>query len=672
MPISVSNPTTNLLVAKGTTYTTAPTLGNITASKIRVKRYIDINTTGVGTLLGQNSLANREFSLYIYDASAGFTRSIDFCVGGTFKPIGNVIDVFGTATPKGVFEFEYDAATDNWFLKLDDVLKASGNTPCGVARTDGTLWRGLARSNDSTGGSTTGAYIAPAGWMFGDEEVYINDVLVRNYIMPLSGTSITETVSGANATLRGTGIGTGDFVAYVANSDSTPDAGSFGDAFNAALSTLSECEYPVTVSGVDAGVNVLAAPVAGTQICVSTNEGVSYGSWGTASVNVQLGHMIKARKTTSAYNSATVKAGVTIGGVLFEGRITTLATGTFAVKNIVIIGASIEYRPFGQSLTVPHAAGTAALAAAGLPGVNLYGWGHDGFTAAQIVPKIAEAVAAFPYDDTVFLFHPFGNDVSNTRPYSSMTAGEITSFQNNVTNCMAAFGTARNRAYCMGISFRSYANPRTSKAIFNDQSLGSLPYYENFVQEFLLPHELNEDGFPVYDYYNLFRNENETILDNDGIHELNPAGYTRVREFVAQVSKSLFADGVKPAPIVPAPNYVLPLTRSFSLTTVSEGATVLGNFPVSTGTSPTYSISGTNAALFNVDPTNARVTFKSPAAISGPLSFTMTATNALGSVSYAVNFAVVAYVASAIKRAIAIKEITAKPLTAASISARGL
>lgn len=660
-----------LYVTSGTSYITAPTLGNMVSpqKKFRAVGYVNVATTGVGYIHGQatSTAGLREVGLYITDASG--PRNIDMVWGGTQKSFGTVLSIFGTSTPKGIFDFEADATTGIVTLKVDGVTVINTTFTPGTGRYDLTLFRIGARSN-AVGASTTGFYMPPAGWQFGDLKVYVNDALVRDYVMPSSGTSIVENVSAANGTLQSPSGS--DFIEYVADADTTPDAGSFGDSFNAALSTLSECANPVTITGVDAATNILAAPVAGTEICVSTNGGSSYGSWGAASVNVQLGHMVKVRKISSAYNSATVKAGVTIGGVLMEGRITTLATGSFAVKNIVVIGASIEFRPYGQSLTVPHTAGTAALAAAGLPGVNLYGWGHDGFTASQLVPKIAEAVAAFPYGDTIFLFHPFGNDVSNTRPYSSMTAGEITSFQNNVTNCMAAFGTARSRAYCMGISFRSYANPRTSKAIFNDQSLGSLPYYTNFVQSFLLSHELNTDGFPVYDYYNLFRNENETILDDDGIHELNPAGYTRVRQFVAQVSKSLFADGVKPAPIVPAPNYVAPSMPSTATRNINSGSLAFGRHSAISGTSPTYTLSGANASLFNINSSTGDVTFKALPSIGSAGTIIVTATNALGSSAQTINYTVVEYVAPTVIRTMTAKSLTTKTLTTASISVKGL
>lgn len=543
----------NVFVAAGTSFITAPTLGNITGSTVRVEQYIDVSTNGVGYLLGQAPFSNtqREFGLYITDVTAGNPRTIDFAFGGSLKTIGHVTAIFGTATPKGVFEFEYSKATGNWFLKLDGVVKANGNLATTALRVDGTRWRIGARSADNTAGSVSGGYIAPAGWKFGDQKIWIDDVLVRHYEMPSSGTTIPELVSGAAGTLQNpTG---NDFAVQDAIIDTTPDAGALGAVLGAPLNTLTECANVITIAGVTPGVNVAIAPAAGTEYQISTDAGATYGAWTSVAGNVQLGHRVKARKLTSAYNSATVTASLTIGGVVFSGKISTVANASpYAIKNIVVIGASIEDEPYGRNLAVPNAAGTAALVAAGVNGVNLYGFGWSGFTAAQLVSKIAEAVAAFPNNDTIFLCHPFGNDVSATRPFATMTAGEITAFQNNVTNCMAACGAARNRFYFVGISFRSYANPRTDKTIFNDQTLGSLPYYNYFIKPFMQAHELNTDGFPVFDYYNFFRNECETVLGDDGIHPLDPAGRNRIRQFVAERAKPIIVNGVKPAVIVPA------------------------------------------------------------------------------------------------------------------------
>jgi hypothetical protein len=225
------------------------------------------------------------------------------------------------------------------------------------------------------------------------------------------------------------------------------------------------------------------------------------------------------------------------------------------IKNVVVFGASIENYCYDNSLTEPHDAGTQAVYQAGLDGVLVYGYGWQTYTMSMLLPKVALMLAAFPNPDTIFICHVAGNDVTATRPYANMTSGERTAHDNDRAALMAAFGSARDRAYFVGISFREYGNPQVTDNIFNNQELGSRPYIDQWWLSNMLSHELNVDGQPVFDYYNYTRNNRKAILNTDGIHPTtsgSPSGTSLIRGFNAGVLKSLLVDNVKPAIIVPA------------------------------------------------------------------------------------------------------------------------
>jgi len=88
-------------------------------------------------------------------------------------------------------------------------------------------------------------------------------------------------------------------------SDTVPDAFTFSDRFNVALSSTITSD-PITVSGIDA-----AATISVTDGEYSING----GAFTTSSGTVSNGDAVRARHTSSASNSTTVNTVVTIGGV---------------------------------------------------------------------------------------------------------------------------------------------------------------------------------------------------------------------------------------------------------------------------------------------------------------------------------------------------------------------
>ncbi len=103
----------------------------------------------------------------------------------------------------------------------------------------------------------------------------------------------------------------------IGSNDSTPDAFSFVDKTDVALSTLISSNK-ITVSGI----NVASA------ISVTGGEySVNGGAYTSANGSVNNGDMVRVRQTSSASNSTSVNTTLTIGGVSDTFTSTTLAVG---------------------------------------------------------------------------------------------------------------------------------------------------------------------------------------------------------------------------------------------------------------------------------------------------------------------------------------------------------
>lgn len=130
--------------------------------------------------------------------------------------------------------------------------------------------------------------------------------------------------AGATGTITGTGTSAGNtagFAGWVVRiptgADTTPDAFTFTDQTNVALSTLTESNA-ITVSGITAAA---AISVTGGEYQING------GSWVTSSGTVSNGDSVKVRHTSSASNSTATNTTLTIGGVSDTFTTTTLSGG---------------------------------------------------------------------------------------------------------------------------------------------------------------------------------------------------------------------------------------------------------------------------------------------------------------------------------------------------------
>ncbi|AGO47817.1 SGNH hydrolase [Cellulophaga phage phi46:1] len=234
-------------------------------------------------------------------------------------------------------------------------------------------------------------------------------------------------------------------------------------------------------------------------------------------------------------------------------RKVSLSNWAAEYKKVVFLGASIIEQSFGRNLTSKNEARTAEFLANG-NNVDVYGYGFSGYTTAGLQPELLNALAAHP-TETLFIVHIGGNDVTNYRPYSSSTTNELNLFNRDFDNIIAAVESSGRKSdvIFVPISFRSYADPETSSEIYDDESLGSLPFNENIFYPKMLNYrasDFNTDGNHILDFYNYTRNNYKSILGADGIHPTNPAGRNLIANFFNDRINYFLKGGSVPAPIV--------------------------------------------------------------------------------------------------------------------------
>ncbi len=240
-------------------------------------------------------------------------------------------------------------------------------------------------------------------------------------------------------------------------------------------------------------------------------------------------------------------------------------------KNIIVLGASIMNASFArQSLTTVDAVATHYAHSIGLT-VDVYGYAFSSDRIVNSLPRIAQALAAFPKDDTLFFIHTGGNDVTDTRPYAKATQQALDKFNADLDSLFALLTPRASHCIVSNLTFRSYNADSSDTRIFYDETLGSKPYNDNLYLpriKRLNPAQLNSDGEPVVDLYNMVRNHYQLWLA-DGKH-MNALGIRGLREYV--LDRLLFFvqhQQTKPAPIVPAssPSLSHIISEKFDVTT---------------------------------------------------------------------------------------------------------
>lgn len=235
--------------------------------------------------------------------------------------------------------------------------------------------------------------------------------------------------------------------------------------------------------------------------------------------------------------------GTEVGFKHFVGFADIVQQQARAYTNIVVIGASIVEGSFGRDLTTPNSLAQAALEGAGITGVNIYGYGWSGFTITQILPKISEAFAAFPNDDTLFIIHIGGNNVTLTRPYATATQTELDGLRSELDELYSLIESRRDDVIVASLTFRDYDDITA-----DNEDNGSLPYITNEYAKRFNTRFQNKDGMPVVDLYTWSYANRVDILAEDNIHLTN-FGKQLLREFVPTRIKYLLDGTAMPEPV---------------------------------------------------------------------------------------------------------------------------
>lgn len=123
--------------------------------------------------------------------------------------------------------------------------------------------------------------------------------------------------------------------------DTLPNIFSFTTTTNAALSTVYESDY-ITVSGVDAGINIPIS-ITGGEYAYSSNNGLTYSSFTAVTGSVRLGYRVKLRGTASVINNANATVTVDIGTRTASYVITTGADITInSISFTTVTGANLN------------------------------------------------------------------------------------------------------------------------------------------------------------------------------------------------------------------------------------------------------------------------------------------------------------------------------------------
>jgi hypothetical protein len=195
-------------------------------------------------------------------------------------------------------------------------------------------------------------------------------------------------------------------------------------------------------------------------------------------------------------------------------------------KNIVVLGASLMQGMFGRNLSTPNAYFTNYVQnTLGLTGTNVYGYGFSGENTNSFINannRLQEVYDTFPDPATLLFVHIGGNDVTDNRPYDP--ENNYASLVSNI-QAIETLARARGQAVIFGsLTFRSYLGSNSPSAIFDDESLGSLPFWENvFYPVYAGNFYVRPDKRSVVDLYNFIRNYHTGILSTDGIHIRNYA-----------------------------------------------------------------------------------------------------------------------------------------------------
>jgi hypothetical protein len=236
---------------------------------------------------------------------AGHTTPATYnTITDTQVTIGNQFDTFSTtteapadATPDAFAFADLTGQTIDTLVESNDVTVRGVDADTGIAVS--VTGGEYAVSTDS--GATWGAWTTTGTNV---ELGYQLKVRHRTSVNYETVTSTTLTIGGVSDTFSTT---------TAPPPDTTPDAFSFTDQTDVALSTVVE-SAPVTISGIAADTDV-AVSITGGDYAVSSDSGATWGAYTATAGSVRLNDQVKVRHTSSASLSTATDTVLTVGGI---------------------------------------------------------------------------------------------------------------------------------------------------------------------------------------------------------------------------------------------------------------------------------------------------------------------------------------------------------------------
>ena len=272
---------------------------------------------------------------------------------------------------------------------------------------------------------------------------------------------------------------------------------------------------------------------------------------------------------------------------------------------VVVIGASIVQQVYGRDLNNPNLTRSDQWQANGV-NVDVYGYGFGGYDISQIIPEVQAAMGAHPAN-TLFMIHIGGNNVTDTRPYTTATAQQLQDISADYDALIAAIGQTRKEdVILMPITFRAY---NLSEDIYNNEELGSLPYNEEILIPKILantPAQINSDGNPIVDLYNYTRDNYDTYFDLnapsfDGVHP-SSTGEDLLSDFMRTRAAYFINGGNIPDPLT-SRRVVTGVDIALDVVNLTVGNTIILNAVVSPSDATDQSLiwSSDNLSVATVD-----------------------------------------------------------------------
>lgn len=246
-------------------------------------------TSSSGTVTVNQTVAVRHTS------SAGFSTATN-----TVLTIGGVTDTFTSTTLAADTTPNAFTFTDQTNVALSTLTESAPITVAGI-NTGAAI--SVAGGEYKIGAG--GTYTATAGTVSNGDLVYVRHTSSGSFG---TATNTTLTIGGVSDIFTTTTLA----------ADTTPNAFTFIDQTNVAVSTLTE-SAAITVTGINTAASIGVSGAAGSEYQING------GSWVSAGGTVNNNDTVKVRHTSSASNSTAVNTTLTIGGVSDIFSTTTVA-----------------------------------------------------------------------------------------------------------------------------------------------------------------------------------------------------------------------------------------------------------------------------------------------------------------------------------------------------------